>query len=62
MIKPIVYRTIEEKELFERKLMAMIPKQRRMAASKVLMNIFSRPEMKKFHSQKNIPSQLPPNL
>ena len=46
MIKPIVYRNIEEKEALERKLMAAIPSKKRMSAAKALMNIFSRQEKK----------------
>lgn len=42
MIKPIVYRNIEEKELLERELMATIPAKKRELVSKALMDIFSR--------------------
>ena len=40
MIKPIVYHNFEEKELLEKKLMAIIPKAKRLSASEALMNIF----------------------
>ena len=40
MIKPIVYHNFEEKELLEKKLMAIIPQDKRLSASEALMNIF----------------------
>jgi hypothetical protein len=46
MIKPIVYRNIEEKAALESKLMAAIPDERREAASRALMDIFSSAEKK----------------
>jgi hypothetical protein len=46
MIKPIVYRHIEEKEVLERKLMASIPNKKRASTSKALMDIFAHPKKK----------------
>jgi hypothetical protein len=40
MIKPIVYHNFEEKELLEKKLMAIIPQDKRQSASEALMSIF----------------------
>jgi hypothetical protein len=40
MIKPILYRNFEEKELLERKLMTIIPHDKRLSASEALMDIF----------------------
>jgi len=42
MIKPIVYHNIEEKNALEKELMAAIPNEKRVSASKALMNIFAR--------------------
>jgi len=47
MIKPIVYHNFEEKELLERKLMAIIPQDKRLSASEALMNIFYTSKKKK---------------
>ncbi len=46
MIKPIIHHTIEEKEALEKKLMAVIPNEKRLRASKALMNIFSHQKKK----------------
>ncbi len=46
MIKPIIYHSFEEKEVLEKKLMAVIPNEKRLRASKALMNIFSRQKKK----------------
>jgi len=42
MIKPIIYHTIEEKKVLERKLMATIPPEKRAVSAKALMDIFYR--------------------
>lgn len=41
MIKAIVYHSIEEKSVLEKGLMAAIPEDKRVSASKALMDIFS---------------------
>ncbi|SKC45769.1 hypothetical protein SAMN05660236_0698 [Ohtaekwangia koreensis] len=56
MIKAIVYHRIEEKEALERELMAAVPKKKREAASKALMNIFSHSE-KKGSAKKSLNTQ-----
>jgi hypothetical protein len=47
MIKPIIYHNFEEKELLEKKLMAIIPQDKRLSASEALMNIFYMSKKKK---------------
>jgi len=51
MIKPILYHNFEEKELLERKLMAIIPKDKRLSVSEALMNIFYKSKKKKTTSK-----------
>jgi hypothetical protein len=51
MIKPILYHNFEEKKLLERKLMAIIPKDKRLSASEALMNIFHKSKKKKRTSE-----------
>lgn len=52
MIKPIVYHDFDEKELLEKKLMAVIPEEKRLSASEALMNIFYNSKRKKKSSSK----------
>ena len=47
MIKPILYHNFDEKELLEKKLMAVIPKDKRQSASEALMKIFYTSKKKK---------------
>lgn len=51
MIRPILYHNFEEKELLERKLMAIIPHDKRLSASEALMNIFYKSKKKKSTSE-----------
>ena len=51
MIKPILYHNFEEKEVLERKLMAIIPQDKRLSASEALMNIFYKSKKKKSTSK-----------
>ncbi len=53
MIKPIVYHNFEKKELLEKKLMAIIPQDKRLSASEALMNIFYTSKKKKRSSSKS---------
>jgi hypothetical protein len=41
MIKAILYHRIEEKSVLEKELMAATPEEKRVSASKALMDIFS---------------------
>jgi hypothetical protein len=54
MIKPIIYRTIEEKELLEREMMAAIPPSKRELISRALMDIFRRSNKKASTSKSEI--------
>lgn len=53
MIKPIVYHNFDEKVLLEKKLMAVIPEEKRLSASEALMNIFYSSKRKKKSTSKS---------